>query len=293
MSRLHSGADSETGGTARRAVNGAATLKSSTAGIMDTAPPDLDTLRVPMPADLAIRILQRVGIADHEYDRYTVVDGPVTMLFVAYGRGAVTGAAPVGWYAGPEAFEEAHTRRTGRVLLPASRPLPGVVGALRTGRDRNLSYDYGTLPESQRGVLEAVRAIPRGQLRPASWLGREAGLSKATAVELLEAVRRSPAPVLIPAHRIGDEDGRPVDCGLPLDLVERLRAHEGVDEARLGLFAAVGTHYLGSGTTGIFCYPTCAHARRITDRHRVPFGSVDAARRAGYRPCLSCRPVVA
>ncbi|MBB1242266.1 MGMT family protein [Streptomyces durbertensis] len=245
-----------------------------------------------MPADLAIRIMQRAGVADREYDRYATVDGPVTRLFVAYGRGAVTGSAPVEWYAGPDAFEEAHLHRTGRSALPTAKPLPGVVGALRTGRDRTLRYDYGGLPEAQRRVLEAVRAIPRGQLRPVGWLGREAGLPEATAAEVLAAVRASPAPVLIPVHRVGDETGRPVDCGLPPDLVGRLRAHEGVDEDRLTRFSADGTRYLGSDTTRIFCYPTCAHARRITDRHRVPFGSVDAARVAGYRPCRSCRPVV-
>lgn len=130
-------------------------------------------------------------------------------------------------------------------------------------------------------MLEAVRGVPRGQLRPVEWLGAEAGVPGATTAELLEAVRSGPAPVLIPVHRLSDEDGRLVDCGLPTGLVERLRAHESIDEERLGRFAAAGTHYLGSGTTRIFCYPTCAHARRITDRHRVPFGSVAAARGVG------------
>ncbi|MFG2916439.1 Ada metal-binding domain-containing protein [Kitasatospora sp. NPDC048298] len=293
----------------RRTVNGAATPKASTARTTDIPPPGghtvpdsdsdsdtvpgLDALQVPMPADLAIRILQRAGVADREYDRYTVVDGPVTALFVAHGRGAVVAAAPVDWYPGAEAFEEAHLRRTGRTALPAGKPLPGVVGALRTGRDRMLRYDYGPLPQAQRSVLEAVRAIPRGQLRPPRWLGREAGLPEADEADLLAAVRANPVPVLIPVHRLGDEDGRPLDCGLPADLVERLRAHEGIDGERLHRFAADGTHFLGSDTTRIFCYPTCADARRITDRHRVPFGSAADARAAGYRACRSCRPVPA
>ncbi|WP_426499719.1 Ada metal-binding domain-containing protein [Streptomyces sp. D54] len=283
MSGPHAGPGGQGG-----AVNGAAAARGP-----EGAPPGFDALRAPMPVDLAIRILRRAGVAEDKYDSYCVVDGPVVALFVAYGRGAVTGAGPVDRYAGPEAFEEEHLRRTGRAALPAGRPLPGVVGALRTGRDRTLRYDYGTLPEFRRRVLEAVRGVPRGQLRPVEWLGAEAGVSGATTAELLEAVRSAPAPVLIPVHRLSDEDGRPVDCGLPTGLVERLRAHESIDEERLGRFAAAGTHYLGSGTTRIFCYPTCAHARRITDRHRVPFGSVAAARGAGYRPCLSCRPVAA
>ncbi|WP_406250924.1 Ada metal-binding domain-containing protein [Streptomyces cyaneofuscatus] len=284
MSGLYEGPGGPAG-AARAGLNATASA--------DGAPFGFDSLREPMPVDLGIRILRRAGVAERAYDRYSLVEGPVMALFVAHGRGAVTGAGPVDRYAGPEDFEEQHLLRTGRAALPTGRPLPGVVGALRTGRDRNLRYDYGTLPESRSRVLEAVRGIPRGQLRPVGWLEAEAGVPEATAAELLEAVRSGPAPVLIPVHRLGDEDGRPVDCGLPAVLVERLRAYEGIDEERLGRFAAAGTHYLGSGTTRIFCYPTCAHARRITDRHRVPFGSVAAARRAGYRPCLSCRPVAA
>ncbi|MEU5220668.1 Ada metal-binding domain-containing protein [Streptomyces sp. NPDC020807] len=288
MSRLHSGSGDEPD---RR--NGTARPQVSSAKIADISPPGVDDLRVPMPADLAIRILERAGVAEREYDRYAVVESPVATLFVAYGRGAVTGSAPVDWFARPDAFEEAHLRRTGRTALPTAKPLPGVAGALRTGRDRMLRYNYGDLTEAERKVLEAVRAIPRGQLRPAGWLAKEAGLREFTAVEILRAVRATPAPVLIPVHRLSDEDGRPVDCGLPPDLVDRLWAHEGIDTDRLDRFSAEGTHYLGSDTTRIFCYPTCAHARRITDRHRVPFGSVDAARAAGYRACFSCRPVVA
>ncbi|MFJ6623246.1 Ada metal-binding domain-containing protein [Kitasatospora sp. NPDC091335] len=286
-------------GAARRTVNGTATPKASTARITDIPPPGADTvpgldaLRVPMPADLAIRILQRAGVAEREYDRYALVGGPVTALFVAHGRGAVVGAAPVDWYPDAAAFEEAHLRRTGRTALPTGKPLPGVVGALRTGRDRMLRYDYGPLPQAQRSILEAVRAIPRGQLRPPRWLGREAGIPDADAADLLAAVRANPVPVLIPVHRIGDEDGGPLDCGLPAGLVERLRAHEGIDGERLDRFSSDGTHFLGSATTRIFCYPTCADARRITERHRVPFGSAAAARAAGYRACLSCRPLPA
>ncbi|RAJ38342.1 6-O-methylguanine DNA methyltransferase-like protein [Kitasatospora sp. SolWspMP-SS2h] len=281
-------------GAPGRAANGAARPGAGGTPIADARTAlGLDALRVPMPADLALRILERAGVPEREYDRYALVEGPVTGLFVAYGRGAVTGAAPVDWYPDPAAFEEAYLRRTGRSVLRTGKPLPGVVGALRTGRDRMLRYDHGTLTEAQWRVLEAVRAIPRGQLRPTGWVAREAGLPGADQGELLAAVRANPVPVLIPVHRLADEDGTPLDCGLPAELAERLRTHEGIDEERLDRFLAAGTHFLGSDTTRIFCYPTCAHARRITDRHRVPFGTADAAHAAGYRACLSCRPVAA
>ncbi|PWS41280.1 hypothetical protein DKT74_28440, partial [Streptomyces sp. ZEA17I] len=140
MSGRYEGPDGPAG-AARAGLNGTASA--------DGTPFGFDGLREPMPVDLGIRILRRAGVAERAYDRYSLVEGPVVALFVAHGRGAVTGAGPVDGYAGPEDFEERHLLRTGRAALPAGRPLPGVVGALRTGRDRNLRYDYGALPESR------------------------------------------------------------------------------------------------------------------------------------------------
>ncbi|HSS12146.1 MAG TPA: Ada metal-binding domain-containing protein, partial [Acidimicrobiales bacterium] len=57
--------------------------------------------------------------------------------------------------------------------------------------------------------------------------------------------------------------------------------------------AARHIHYLGSDTTGVVCYPTCHHARRITSAHRVGFRTLEGAVAAGYRPCQQCRPAMA
>jgi methylphosphotriester-DNA--protein-cysteine methyltransferase len=48
--------------------------------------------------------------------------------------------------------------------------------------------------------------------------------------------------------------------------------------------------YVGSDTTGIYCFPTCRHARRVGSQHRQTFGSEAEAAAAGYRPCKVCRP---
>jgi hypothetical protein len=69
-----------------------------------------------------------------------------------------------------------------------------------------------------------------------------------------------------------------------------LRA-EGIDTDELERLPAAGVRFIGSDTTGIYCYPTCRNARRVTARHRVPLRSVEESRRAGYRPCKVCRPV--
>jgi methylphosphotriester-DNA--protein-cysteine methyltransferase len=61
-----------------------------------------------------------------------------------------------------------------------------------------------------------------------------------------------------------------------------------LDECRA--LARKGVHFVASDTTGVFCYPSCAHARRITPPHRVGFTSTAGALGAGYRPCRHCRP---
>ena len=246
----------------------------------------------PAPAGFAALILERAGVPAHRYDRYVRVQGPVGELYVAHGRGAVTGSAAVEWSAGAEEFETAYRARTGRSVLPVVKPPPGLLGALRTGRDKLLRYDFGPVTPTQRAVLEAVRAIPFGQLRPAAWLVGEVG-GALSPEEALDAARANPAPALIPTHRLSLPDGTPADVGLPTGFAERLRDREGIDEERVDRFARAGTRFLGSGTTRIYCYPTCAHARRITERHQVPFASVHQAGAAGFRACLSCRPVPA
>jgi len=68
-------------------------------------------------------------------------------------------------------------------------------------------------------------------------------------------------------------------------LVDELAA---LDESRT--LGQRGVHYLASDTTGVFCYPSCTHARRITAIHRVELASAARAVKAGYRACRHCRP---
>jgi hypothetical protein len=137
-------------------------------------------------------------------------------------------------------------------------------------------------------VLAAVRAVPRGQLRPVSWLAREAGGLPPHTV--LAALAANPVSVLVPTYRITDERGLPHDIGYGTAAGAALRAAEAIDAERVAELARQETVFLGSDTTRIYCHPTCAHARRITERHQVPFRSASQARHAGYRPCMSCRP---
>lgn len=69
------------------------------------------------------------------------------------------------------------------------------------------------------------------------------------------------------------------------------------DDSRYRILAARdarfdGLFFFGVITTGIYCRPVCAARTPRRDRCRF-FGSAAAAERAGFRPCLRCRPEVA
>ena len=53
-----------------------------------------------------------------------------------------------------------------------------------------------------------------------------------------------------------------------------------------------GVFFVGITTTHIYCRPVCP-SRLAYDRHRRFFNSAAAAERAGFRPCLRCRPELA
>lgn len=53
-----------------------------------------------------------------------------------------------------------------------------------------------------------------------------------------------------------------------------------------------GVFFVGVASTGIYCRPICP-ARRTLYRNRRFFSSAAAAERAGFRPCLRCRPELA
>jgi O6-methylguanine-DNA--protein-cysteine methyltransferase len=256
----------------------------------------LAALAGPAPSGYAARILRSVGIPAACYDTYVQADAPVGGLYVAYDHHkAITGTALVSTAGTPEAFEDAYLSRTGRSALPVTTRPPGLTTALRTGLTRGISFALPTLTEAEEAVLRTVRAIPPGQLRPASWVAAMSGghQSSATVAELLAA---NPAPVLVPCHRV-ELPGRCPAASAPGPYPQHtgraLRRAEGIDLDRLTRFAEHGIVYLGSDTTRIYCHPTCSHARRITPPHQVPFRSTHDAVDSGYRACKSCQPIAA
>ncbi|WP_240799155.1 MGMT family protein [Streptomyces sp. A0958] len=230
-----------------------------------------------------------MGIPQDRYDQYVRLETDACGLYVAFSPQAVTGSVPSSMVVSTEMFEELHWSRTGRTAMRCDVPFRGLRTALRSGRAKNLAVDLGRLSEGQRAVLGAVRSVPRGQLRPMSWIAREAGTGQDT--DVLEALRLNPVVHLVPCHRVTYEDGTPCDAAYLPSTGRALRDAEGIDMERVAEFGRQGLSLLGSDTTRIFCHPTCAHARRITAAHQRPFHDAAEAHRAGFRACRVCRPV--
>ena len=158
---------------------------------------------------------------------------------------------------------------------------------------RDLPVDLRTLTEFERAVLRKTMEIPRGEVRPYAWVAREIGRPRAVRA-VGSALAHNPIPFVIPCHRVVRADGRIGEYGAGGPQAKReVLAVEGVDASELEHLADRGVRYFGSDTTRIFCYPSCRHARRVTERHLVHFRSGEDATAAGYRACLVCRPLVA
>jgi len=140
-------------------------------------------------------------------------------------------------------------------------------------------------------VLGATRTIPVGETRPYGWVAREVGNPRAVRA-VASVLARNPVPLLVPCHRVVRADGAVGRYLFGTEHKENLLRGENTNLDDVAALARRGVHYVGSDTTGIVCFPTCHHARRITPAHRAGFATVADAVAAGYRPCRSCRPVI-
>jgi O-6-methylguanine DNA methyltransferase len=216
--------------------------------------------------------------------------GEVFVAFTRDGVQFVRSAESVG--GDPGTFAEAYRRRFARPLRHADRGPAGLLPALRERRGAAPRLDLSSLTAFERDVLTVTRSIPAGETRPYSWVAREAG--HPTAVRAVASVLgRNPVPLLVPCHRVVRSDGSLGGYMFGPAQKNELLQGEGANLDAVADFARQGVHYLGSDTTGVVCFPTCHHARRITPAHRSGFATVGDAIAAGYRPCRSCRPALA
>lgn len=226
-----------------------------------------------------------------EHIDFALFDGPLgRMLIAAVDEGVV--ALRFG--------EDEELRSELRAEFPAAelREDPERLAGYRAGVLRYLEgaardLDLPLRPAAtafQARVWQALREIPAGETRSYAELAaaiERPGAARAVA----RACATNPAALLVPCHRVVRADGHIGEYGAGgPEAKRRVLGVEGVDADALEKLASSGVRFTGSDTTGIYCYPTCRHARRTSSSHEVRFRSADEAINAGYRACRVCRP---
>ncbi len=231
------------------------------------------------------------GLSDRVFTGWLAAPSRLGEVFVAFTGDGVQFLRSADSVDGdPATFAVAYRRRFARPLRNVERAPAGLLPALRSGRrGSGLRLDLGGLSEFERDVVAATRCIPAGEVRPYGWIAREAGRPRAVRAAA-SVLARNPVPLLVPCHRVVRADGRIGDYLFGTAHKEQLLRAENANLDDLAALARQGVRYLGSDTTGIVCFPTCHHARRITTAHRNGFATIDAALADGYRPCRACRP---
>ena len=134
---------------------------------------------------------------------YSVFSLPVAPLFVAYGDAVLVSQVGGHLFDFETALDdEGYAPR--RTEPPAS--LTDAVTRVAEGGSRfDFPVALDRLHPFQRRVLQAIRAIPRGQVRSYGWVAGRIG-APAAARAVGTALARNPIPVLIPCHRVVRSD---------------------------------------------------------------------------------------
>ena len=249
---------------------------------------DLRALRdVAPPPSLLPNVLVAVGLGDAFWRTET----PIGPVFVAYNDAGVSALAPADDAA---AFATAFRARFGRPASQATQPPAALARAvsrrLAGGVRSHVPFDLGGLSAFERSVLDKAQEIPRGEVRPYSWVAGEIGRPQA-ARAVGSALGRNPIPLLIPCHRVVRSDGSPGEySGGGPEVKLRVLSYEGVPVQFIDANSRARERYRGSRSTHIYCYPTCRAAQRIRPELAATFASPAQAEAAGYHPCKLCRP---
>lgn len=244
---------------------------------------------VDVPKGLTGGVMEKLDLADRYFEMSTLAGD----VYVAYSQ---KGISYIDLVERSPNFEAEYRKRFHRpVYLVDSPPerLHRRIASTLSGESRSLpAFDLESVTEFEKLVLLKALEIPYGQVRPYTWIAQEIGRPKAQRA-VGSALARNPIPLLIPCHRVVRNDGIIGNYGLGGPMVKRqLLEAEGADPQELEGLARGGARYIGSDTTHIFCFPTCSHARRVTETHRHLFATTHEAVAAGYRGCKVCRPHV-
>lgn len=239
------------------------------------------------PSDLTATILYRTGLADLCWE----MDSPIGPIFVA---ASLEGITALDRAASADAFMHRYRERFERdvrlVDHPPARLARGVERLLAGDRQNPPPFDLSHSTEFEAMVLRKALEIPRGQVRPYSWIAREIGSPKASRA-VGSALAGNPIPVLIPCHRVVRGDGVIGNYIFGTEVKRALLHEERANVDRLADLGKQGIRFVGSDTTHIFCFPTCRY--QPNPEHLQFFHSEDEARSRGYRPCKVCKPALA
>jgi O-6-methylguanine DNA methyltransferase len=251
----------------------------ATASLRETA------ARIVPARELAVLVTGVVaGVTDYLFG----VESPLGAVYVAAGPDGVRYLAPA---SSEEEFARRYRERFGRFVSPAQgdevAELAERTAAALAGERVEVPLDLSRATPFQRRVLEVVRGISRGEVRPYVWVAGEAG-SPGASRAVGNVMANNPVPLLVPCHRVVRNDGSTGSYAFGAGEKVRLLRAEGVSPEEIS-----GSPYVATPTTGIVCHATCRNAKRIQPENRRAFRSVREATAAGYRPCKVCRPVVA
>ncbi len=166
----------------------------------------------------------------HHYSRIQTAAG---WFRVACSREGITRIASA--KGSSKAFETLYCKLFG--ILPQPGDIPAsYIQAVRdaaAGREPNrIPIDLGELSDFQKTVLNALRQVPRGEVRTYKELAALAGRPKAVRA-VGNAMARNPVPLLIPCHRIVPCGGGVGNYGLGVRMKRELLSREGVPVDKL------------------------------------------------------------
>ena len=264
-------------------LSGCAACAHDLQGIEEIAA-DLARLRVKAPAG----ILRRVK--EESSNRYASVKTDLGTVWVAYNVRGITRIDPSG--GDPASFEGICEKYLGHRPVKAEMP-PVYANAIRQAASgqspSTVRVDFSGLTSFEQTVLKLLRQIPRGEVRPYSWLAREAG-NPAAVRAVGNAMAHNPVPLLLPCHRVVPAAGGIGKYAFGTPLKRALLMKEGAPVSEMERYAGEGVRFIGCRSTGIYCFPTCRDARRVRQKNRILLASAAAAAEAGFRPCRHCRP---
>ncbi len=220
-------------------------------------------------------------------DSFFTADSPLGTVYVAVGERGIRYVTPLP--ASDEEFVRHYGETFGRLVVPAEGmgEMSEKISAALAGEKVEVAVDFTERTPFQRRVMEIVRRIPRGEVRPYSWVAEEAGSPRASRA-VGSVMAKNPMPLIVPCHRVIRNDGKTGNYGFDPKKKVRLLKNEGVPVDEVAR-----APYVATPTTGVVCHATCRNARRVKAENRRPFRSMSAAVDAGFRPCKVCRPVAA